>query len=121
MIEITPDEFVNLLTAEGFVVEEDAQVDESFYYSVRHPDEEGIYIEVIVSDDEVENVERKVDGGLEGDLKHQYPTLDGLTKEQVDHLFTIDFGTYFPEIESFDTFDELLDLIKENIKVNPVL
>lgn len=121
MIEITPKEFIRLLSAEGFVVEEDAQVDDSFYYSVRHPDEEGICIEVVISDDEVEDVERKVYGGPEVDLKRQYPTLDGLTKEQVDHLFTIDFGTYFPEVEGFNTFEELLDLIKANIKVNPVL
>lgn len=121
MLSITPADFISRMEAHGFIVEENAQVDETLYLDVTHPNEEGIVMEVVISEDEVENVERRVDDGPERELRHQYPTLDGLSPEQIDHLYNIDFGTYFPEAESFDRFEQLLQLIEKNIKVNPVL
>lgn len=121
MLQITVEDFIDRMESAGFVVEENARVDEMVYLDVTHPAEEGIVMEVLISDDELESVERRVDDGPEKELVERYPTLEGLSKEQVDHLYIIDFGLQFPEAEGFEEFDELLSLIKKNIKVNSIL
>ena len=121
MLQITVEDFAERMEAAGFVIEESARVEEMVYLDVTHPAEEGIVMEVLITDDELESVERRVDDGPEKELAETHSSIEGLSQEQVDHLYIIDFGLQFPEAEDFEEFDELFALIQKNIKVNPVL
>lgn len=121
MLTITPEEFAVKMRAEGFEVEEDAVLEDTHYLLVKHPDEEGIVIAVTVCENQVEEVERNVEDGPEFELGAHYPTLDSLTPAQQHHLYEIDFGKFFDEVDDIQEFDELLAIIKENIKVKTEL
>lgn len=121
MLTITPKDFTDKMRAAGFDVEEDAVLEDTHYLLVKHPQEEGIVIAVTVCENQVEEVERTVEEGPEFELGATYPTLDTLTPAQQQHLYEIDFGKFLDESEQVKTFDELLDIIKTNIKVKTEL
>lgn len=123
MLTITPKDFTTKMQAEGFEVEEDSVIEETHYLVITHPDEEGIFIAVTVCENQVEEVERIVEGGPELDLIAGSPSVfdEKFTPEQQEHLKEIYFGKFLDDSDSAESFEDILALVKENLKVRTEL
>ena len=123
MLNITPEDFMTKMRAEGFEVEEDSFIEETHYLVITHPDEEGLFVAVTVCEDQVEEVERIVEAGPELDLIAGSPKIDDkkFTPEQQEHLKEIYFGKFLDESDDAETFEDILAIVKDNLKVRTEL
>lgn len=123
MLQTTPEEFTTKVAAAGFEVEEEAVIDDTYYFLVRHPEHDGTELAVTVCEDEVVEVERHVVGGVEYELGADVDEeeFEELEFEQKQHLYNIDFGEFVDKTDDVTTFEELLAIFNEQITVRPTL
>lgn len=116
--DVTAADIKSALAPLGFNVEVESQFDDERYLRITHPDHDGIVIEAVVLDDdkEFEELDRKVEGGVEGALNKRttQAAFDALTESQRAHLFNIDFGEPLDH-ENLNSMSDFVQLVQEKI------
>lgn len=106
----------------GFTVKKEAEFDDTAYLFIEHPDHEGIVLSLVLDTDtnHIDELERRVEGGPEKELRENIDDLTDLTEEERQHVHDIDFGEII-DVDDIENMDELVSLIRDAIAVRPEL